>query len=265
MIAAPVCRDVLGAEDPQPVPDAHERADDQPHDEVERARDALLAGEPMGFLERHRGGEASRRGRSTVARKRSGVARRTSSRGSGTSSTRSPPSRARPRRRGSSSTVAQRAPVAAQHERLEVGLVRQQHARRDVGRGLHRHARLALAPAREALLALAAGLVAPVDVAPPDLGVDQPPAGEHAGRVAAEADEQHADHALARDVVEQRAGAKPSCWTARAVRTAGRPRAGRRRRRGRRRARGRPRSRTTGACASAQRSSQRPSRSGGTS
>jgi hypothetical protein len=106
--------------------------------------------------------------------------------------------------------------------------------------------------------------MAAVDVAGADLRVDQPAAGEHARRVAPEPDEQHADDAVAAHVLEQRAGIEALAL------------AGRRQRRERRLAlepRGavevtRPGAssvRVTGPFSSAQRSSQRPSRSGGTS
>ena len=89
---------------------------------------------------------------------------------------------------------------------LEIVVVRQQHPGGDVRRRLQRHARLALAAAREALLALAACLVAAVHEPRPDLRVDQPPPAEHARGVAAEPYQQHADHAIAPHVLEQRAG-----------------------------------------------------------
>ena len=82
--------------------------------------------------------------------------------------------------------------------------MREQDARRDVGGRLQRHARLTLATALEPPLALAAGAMAPVDLPPPDLRVDQPLAGEHPGGVPAEPHEQHADDPLAPHVVQQR-------------------------------------------------------------
>ena len=78
------------------------------------------------------------------------------------------------------------------------------------GRRLERDARLALAAAREPLLARAARAVAAVDLPAPDLRGHEPAAGEHAGGVSAEPDQQHADHAVARRVVEQRRRVEPS-------------------------------------------------------
>ena len=80
----------------------------------------------------------------------------------------------------------------------------EQHARGDVGRRLQRDPRLALAAAREPLLARPARAVAAVDLAAADLRGHEPAAGEHAGRVAAEPDQHDADDAVARHVVEQR-------------------------------------------------------------
>ena len=163
--------------------------------------------------------------------------------------------------------LGQRAPVAAQHQRLEIGAVREQHARGDVGGRLERHARLALAPAREAPLAGAARAVAAVHEPRADLRVHQPRAREHAGGVAAQAHEQHADHAVAPHVLEQRLDVQ-------AVVDAG----GRQRRERRvgveRRAVGglerhplgaRSACAATPPCCSAQRASQRSRRSGGIS
>ena len=72
-----------------------------------------------------------------------------------------------------------------------------------------------------------------------DLRVDEPPAGEHARGVAAEAHEQHADHAVPARVLEQRPGLEALALAGRprAAGTAARTRAARRRGTSRARAR----------------------------
>ena len=179
-----------------------------PRDPTRREAPALLAEGP-GCAGRSRGSGP-------------GVARRTASRGSGTSSTRSPASRANRRRRGSSSTAASanRSPPSTTASRSSACARRTRDG--DVGRGVVGHARLAFAAALEAPLALPAGAGAALDVARADLRRDEPLAREDAHRVAAEADEQHADDAVARGVREQRlgvegrrrAGVRPAAGTA---------------------------------------------------
>ena len=108
------------------------------------------------------------------------------------------------RSRGILEHLGERATVAAEHHSLEIAPMLEQNARGNVRRRLERHARLTFAPPREPLLADLAGAMARVDLPLPDLRGHEPAAREHAGGVPAEAHEQHADHTVARDVVEQR-------------------------------------------------------------
>ena len=106
--------------------------------------------------------------------------------------------------------LVERPAIAPQHDRFQAIDGGHQHAHGDVGRCLQRGARLALATAREAPRARAALAMAAVHEPATDLRVRQLRSLEHARRVAAEAHQEYADRALTADVVEQRARPYPA-------------------------------------------------------
>ena len=95
-----------------------------------------------------------------------------------------------------------RAPVPAQHQRVQRVPGAAEHPGRGVCGRAERLGGLLLPAPGEPLLGLPAGRAAPVHQPGPYLGVGQPRrrAGEHPGRVAAQPDQQHADGAAGRGV-----------------------------------------------------------------